>query len=66
MKRKKLSNWQMLKKCLFNEVELILKYLQRSKKNGDFKSCLEIREQLTTLNWVLEEMNSIEETGKLL
>lgn len=54
--------WEKLKDSIELEKELTNKMLKKSKRENDFKNCIESEQSLAVLNWITEEMQRIEKT----
>jgi len=65
MKKPK-SKWEVLRKTLEQELKLTKSAKKHSIKIRDYQSVIEFDNQFHTVNWVLQEMEVIEQTGKAL
>ncbi len=54
-----------LKKCLREEIVLATDELADRIKGKDFARCVEIKEANSTCEWILSEIESLEETGEI-
>ncbi len=54
-----------LKKCLRDEISLADNMLANCKEGGNFARCVELTEANSTCEWVLSEIESLEETGEI-
>lgn len=57
---------KVLKDNLKLETKLCRAGLSKAKREGRWIECIEYQEQLSTVNWVLSQIDSIERTGKTL
>jgi hypothetical protein len=66
MKKDYKELWKILEKNLELEVSLCYRQMQNQKKAEDYIGLFISREELNTVQWVLEQMEHIEETGEVL
>jgi len=57
------EKWNTLKKCLQLEVDLTQHAYDDAKKEENWHDALLYREEQATVQWVLEQLEHIEETG---
>ncbi len=60
------QKWKELRKCLNYEVKTTRKNIKDFRRDGDYGECLKNSEIILTLNWILEEMESLEDYGRLM
>jgi len=65
-KNKHKDSWELLLATLEDEVKCIKRLLNKTHKNKDYKECLELKETLFAVKWVLNESKHIYETGGVL
>lgn len=60
------KEWTILKQCLLLEESLCHKATKKAIKDNLLERAVEYRHNLETIQWVLEEMENIEEKGEVL
>jgi hypothetical protein len=60
------QKWKMLKECLKSEVKLAENALKEALKGEYYTEANNINENLATVTWVIEEIDSIERNGECL
>lgn len=58
--------WELIKECLNYEQKSLKRNLKSAKKNDSFHEASSFREELGTIEWLLEEIENIEDKGELL
>jgi len=65
-KNKEKTVLKKLKECLKVEIDLCNNALEKAKENKQYQECIEYQFELTTIDWVLSEIECLEELGETL
>jgi len=60
------TNWEKLKDCLKYELLASKKVIKEAKKGKRWIECYKYEETCSTVSWVLDEIENLEEKGELL
>ena len=63
---KKIFNLEELKDILKLKIKLANTGLRKAKKRKDWYDCIVYQQTTSTINWILDEIKSIEEEGEAL